>query len=468
MPLRGCIAQSRFHFPFFARGLVSYSAARCCSAVKGGRRIRFCLEALPPNLQGEFDSEENARTMAHLCHRASDETVINVLPSWAHVVLWRCSVCSAQWASRPADRTDPQVAALHSCPECLSQKHSAEQGEGTREKTRYVKRKLADVYPILASQWDACRNAVAHNRVLFESVAHVPLPCAAMVWWRCPHCRIPWKETVDSRVHRFVSQQGNFDHQLTGGHGSSVHTIPLCPTCENRGAHHSELSESENISSTQSTTQEEHPEDKKVLSLENKNNSATVKRFLKDDLLLLAEAQLRPSDDPAMIPLRSDKLMTWKCRRCDYEFVASMASRFVRNEQCPQCSGKKRTPLNLLTIQRPDVLREVARTVRRSKLMSVTIHDDTVLPFVCRTCMSVYRCPVRLRCLLHGQATACPKCQWHRAKLARELAISSSTANASGKPLRLSAIKKHRRYRNRVKESVLLNELRMRDVSLMN
>nr|CCC91658.1 conserved hypothetical protein [Trypanosoma congolense IL3000] len=434
----------------------------------------FQLEALPVSLQREFDYEENARNLTHMIGRSlhtlhnlndsaaagdydhGEGSIIKVLPSWVHLVSWCCVACGCKWAARPANRVDPQVAAFYGCPRCNPSRsgalslQSAQPSLDTPSCSQM--QRFAEVYPLLAGQWDACRNSVVHNKVLFESVADVPLPCSSVVWWICPHCEKSWEESVDSRIQRFDQNKGKENSE----HGSSEVNASLCPSCEGRGA----LLCASGPSGSAATA------NVKAVSKRRGKGRATkcseLKRFLKDDSILLSEAQLHAYDDPATITLRSNKLLCWKCRWCAYEFVASVADRFLRYKRCPQCTGAKRTPLNLLSIQRPDVLREIASTVPKSKLLKATVHDDTVMPFVCRTCLSTYRMPIRLRCLLPEGLAACPKCVWNKSKFALEVAaLSAEGGGCSARPQR----KKRRSKDSRI---LALNELRQRDNGLLN
>ncbi|RNF06555.1 hypothetical protein TraAM80_03973 [Trypanosoma rangeli] len=420
------------------------------------QKVKFSLDALPPNLQQEFCCEENARNLRHMLTRplgtaaSSAERVINVLPSWVHVVAWQCNACGCHWSARPVDRTDPQVSSFYACPQCVS--GASLERTSSSHLPRPCVRRLAEVHPLLAAQWDECRNAVIHNRVFFESVADVPLPCSTVVWWACPHCQRSWKESVDSRVHRYEQQKNNKDGDDERG------TLPLCPLCERCGVCSSVPSAS-TLSPSSSALPQQCEEGKSAVG---------TKRFLKDDAVLLAEALLQSHDDPAALALHSNKPLRWRCRWCTHEFTASMADRFLRYYRCPQCTGAVATPLNLLCIQRPDVLREVARNVSRSKLLKMTIHDNTVVTFVCRTCMSPYCMSVRLRCMLQRGATACPKCLWNRSQFAKEVAVANVQRGASTATPRLSM--KNLRLKRRCRDTfdTVLNELRQRDPDLMN
>ncbi|CBH12774.1 hypothetical protein, conserved [Trypanosoma brucei gambiense DAL972] len=442
----------------------------------GPTNVLFQLDALPPNLQREFHKDENAVNLTYLVdlpsskiasshEDSSDGTtksdtkspVIKVLPTWAHIVTWCCATCGCQWSARPVDRTDPQVAAFYSCPRCAARtakKYCSDTPLAVSPSTPSFPpgRRFAEAFPLLAAQWDACRNSVIHNKVLFESVADVPLPCATIAWWSCPHCGEPWRESVNSRVQRLVQQQQK--HSSNGNVRSNNTCIPLCPSCEDRGLSLTVPKDGNEGSKEKSSSERR--------SKKKGNQNSELKRFLKDSPLLLAEAQLQPHEDPGTIALRSNKLVCWKCRRCTYEFVASVADRFLRYKRCPQCTGEKRTPLNLLSIQRPDVLREIARTVVRGKLLKMTVHDDTVVPFVCRSCLSIYRMPIRLRCLLPEGTTACSKCMWSRSKFTRE--VVSVGKGQKGAPFRSPPKKK----RGRDSYAVVDNELHLRDTDLMN
>ncbi|EKG06961.1 hypothetical protein TCSYLVIO_001915 [Trypanosoma cruzi] len=425
-------------------------------------KVKFSLEALPPNLQQEFSCEENARNLRHMIQLSSGaaapstEAVIKVLPSWVHVVSWQCGACGCQWSARPVDRMDPQVSSFYACPKCV---FGVKPEENARPRLLPPRvRRLAEVHPLLAAQWDDRRNAVIHNRVFFESVTDVPLPCSTVVWWVCPHCQKSWRESVDSRVHRYEQQQQQHHKENEDlRHGKA--TLPLCPLCEGCGVCSSPHSDSSNSSSSLSLSLPQQSGEK---------SSIGVKRFLQDDAVLLAEALLQPHEDPAALSLQSNRLLQWRCRWCTHEFTASIADRFLRYHRCPQCSGAVATPLNLLTIQRPDVLREVARTVSSAKLSKMTIHDDTVVTFVCRICMSPYRLSVRLRCLLKRGVTACPKCLWNRSQFAKEVSLANEQRGASKAIPRMSMKKLRLKRRGRDTFDTVRNQLYQRDTDLMN
>ncbi|RNC44714.1 hypothetical protein TcCL_NonESM05567, partial [Trypanosoma cruzi] len=234
-------------------------------------------------------------------------------------------------------------------------------------------------------------------------------------------------------------------------------TLPLCPLCEGCGVCSSSHSDASTSSSSLSLPQQS-----------GEKCSIGVKRFLQDDAVLLAEALLQSHEDPAAISLQSNRLLQWRCRWCAHEFTASIADRFLRYHRCPQCSGAVATPLNLLAIQRPDVLREVARTVSSAKLLKMTIHDDTVVTFVCRICMSPYRLSVRLRCLLKRGVTACPKCLWNRSQFAKEVALANEQRGASKTIPRMSMKKLRLKRRGRDTFDTVRNQLYQRDTDLMN
>ncbi|RNF16877.1 uncharacterized protein Tco025E_05002 [Trypanosoma conorhini] len=422
--------------------------------------VKFSLGALPPKLQREFCCEENAQNLRHVTQRPPDtaadptEKVVHVLPSWVHVVAWQCEACGCQWSARPVDRTDPQVSSFYACPKCVS--GATAEPTATSDSRRSRLRRLAEVHPLLAAQWDEGRNAVLHNRVFIESVVDVPLPCSTVVWWACPHCRRSWRESVDSRVHRYEQQQQQ-ERKKNDGDGGSA-TLPLCPSCERSGVYSSPRPEATLPSSAFAA----------VSSRCGENGVVGVKRFLKDDAVLLAEALLRPHEDPAALSLHSNKPLLWRCRWCTHEFTASIADRFLRYYRCPQCTGAVATPLNLLTIQRPDVVREVAQSVSRTKLLHMTIHDNTIVTFVCRTCMSPYRMSVRLRCVLQPGVTACPKCLWNRSQFAKEVAVANAERGALSAAPRLSMKKFRLKRRRRGTFDTVRNELRQRDPDLMN
>ncbi|CCW61058.1 unnamed protein product [Phytomonas sp. EM1] len=268
-----------------------------------------------------------------------------------------------------------------------------------------------------------------------------------VVWFRCSLCARAWRESISSRVARYENKLEKTPRDARG------EVIQLCPSCELRGA--------EGRLETPSTN-----------ASDQRNRQASPAHFLSQDLLLMEEVCLRPDQDPSTIPLRSEQVLSWRCRYCGYQFQSSLRKRVACYEGCPQCHGKVCTPMNSLPIQRPDVVREVAKTISRTKLTKLTIFSEQEIPFVCRTCFSPYRMTPKARCMIPKGGVACPKCFLNYSQ------IASNEAGSESHPRRLTA-KKRRELRDKAhrlclsgrskeKLEATRNEIEKRDRILIN
>ncbi|KPA83746.1 hypothetical protein ABB37_01985 [Leptomonas pyrrhocoris] len=429
--------------------------------------LHFNLKSLPPQLQREFDVEANQRALRHLRRNAppgdtssnssaasAASSEVHVSAATVHKVMWRCAGCNARWSARPSDRVNPQTADAHRCPRCYgdavrppsasSSTHLSSRQQPTDATPVCPSSLLCEAHPPLAAQWDAQRNQLLQNNVL-QGVTEVHTSASTRVWWRCPLCRTPWLESVASRVTRY-----ELALQSLRTSASATLAALVCPACERRGVSRGAASVSSGPAAA----------------------STGPRRFLRDDRLLLSEALLRPSQDPAEISLTSEAMLQWRCRTCQFEYGATVANRFLRHERCPQCTGKEKSMMNLLVIQRPDVVAEVSRHVSRTRLRHLTVHDDTELPFVCRTCFSPYRMTARARCAVPRGVPACSKCfltgtqvlaeahQQMRQKGAQHL-TARARRRVQQKTLQLS-----RSNRSADRLAATANELRHRDGAL--
>lgn len=441
---------------------VKPSSGASCGSRLVAPLISFQLDQLPPQLQREFDVAANQRALRHLVRNspsphtkqtrgsnavngssvegdgiAADSfspfsSEIRIAPTSVHKAVWRCSECHTQWSARPSDRTNPQTADAYRCPACygdatLHQDHlratapssNPSEALSTEKKApAYASSRLCEVYPALAAQWDTARNELLQNSVLHD-VTEVRTSSSAKVWWQCPLCRTPWLESVSSRVARYVLATQSLPPSTKTDAAALV-----CSACERRGA-----SGGTSLSSSSSSTASSGP-----------------RRWLSDDRLLLSEALLRPAQNPREISLTSETMLQWRCRSCQFEYVATVANRFLRHERCPQCTGKEKSMMNLLVIQRPDVVAEVSKYISRTKLRYITVRDDVELPFVCRTCFAHYRMTARARCAVPRGVPACPKCFLTNSQV---LATAQRQAQQRG-VAQLSA-----RVRRRVREKAL-------------
>ncbi|CAJ1017149.1 putative Zinc-ribbon domain containing protein [Leishmania utingensis] len=473
------VAQSRatstLAAPPVVRSAVSCSTPSACPLAP----FRFRLEQLPPQLRREFDVDANQRALRHLRHRTRADTDTNgssaapldlsVTPSTVYPVVWRCTQCQSQWSARPSDRANPQLADVHRCPQCYGGEHlpsdapdapapphaGAQPGPSSQRPTAPTGvGLLCDAYPLLAAQWDPLRNQLPQSQVL-QCVTEVHTSSASKVWWRCPLCCSPWLESVSSRVAQYaLALQRHSAHSKPGPpgtatspgddpHGATRELVPLCPSCERRGA-----------------------------GALNAITSASPRRFLADDTLLLGEVLLRPHQDPRQISLSSEMTLQWRCHSCQFEYAATVANRFLRHERCPQCSGRSKSLLNLLVVQRPDVVREVSKHISRTRLRYVTVHDDIELSFVCRTCYAPYRMTARARCTVPRGVPACSKCFLTSSQVLTEAqqqhqhgGVKALSARARRR-MRQRALQLSRSNRHKERLAATANELSHRDNAL--
>ncbi|CCW71168.1 unnamed protein product [Phytomonas sp. Hart1] len=471
------------------------------STTTGDRaRVNFIVDALAPALRDEFDFKANQKTLNHLIRRTqcvaldnpteggitsleteptnpvvegipgkcgtSPVVEIQVRSEWVHPISWKCPRCRAEWVARIVDRVNPQTRELTSCPRCQAT-HTAQAASSVAQFIRkYQNSKtnspddecvnanprmgerhpniktpagsnsspaslLIEQYPMIASQWDFERNSLYQNCVL-QPLQHVRTSSSMVVWFICSLCARSWRESISSRVARY-------ENSLQTTHSKDPsEVIPLCPSCEQRGAGR--------------RFQHRRPHGPSLTS--NNNNAVGAKTlpkcFLSQDMLLMAEVCLRRDQDPSAIPLSSEQVLSWSCRYCGYKYQSSLRNRIACHERCPQCSGKVCTPMNSLTIQRPDVMREAAKTISRTKLMKLTVFSEQEIPFVCRICFSPYRMTAKARCMIPKNGIACQKC----------LLTFSQTAQATAKdashPHKLT-VKERRKLRDKAYRLCLSN-----------
>lgn len=423
---------------------------------------------------------------------------LRVRSNWAQLVRWRCARCQYNWSARPQDRLDPQLSGRYGCPRCqqaaltasphqpsrsstsvpsirtglptfddkgatASAKTPLVRGQSASDTNRPPAGSLVQQYPNLAAQWDLERNSLHQNRVPYR-LREVPTSASCRVWWVCSLCRTPWCESVSGRVARVERwKQLHFRHSTREVPCGEV--VALCPGCEARGAQ--DRLNPVKTARTAKTRRGSKTNEPKA--------TPSVVRVLADDPLLMSEVCLRPQQDPHTIELTSPSVLSWHCRYCGYDYQASVANRHLRHERCPQCAGQVRTPLNLLVIQRPDVVHEVSRTISRTALSYVTVQDEKEITFVCRTCQSPYRMTARARCAVPVGGVACPKCFLALSNTVRT-AVHDGHPSTPHAPL---SVRQRRRIKAKAKglsrgsvskERLLVtnNELRKRDHSLRN
>lgn len=420
-------------------GITACEQLRTTSSSSATGHSFFDVSLLPSHLREEFDVDANLNGLRYLTQRTTETSpIVKVLPTWVHQVYWRCTSCSTKWSARPTERLDPQVTDCHGCPSC--RKLHADSATRTPRPFTASSSSLVALYPALAAQWDSTRNAHGNNIVLLH-LEDVKPTDQTRVWWLCSLCATPWQESVRSRVIRY--EKGVKDLTTPA---MRHHYVSLCAACERRGA----------TGRVTASVMQQRP-----FSVQ----------FLSDDPLLMEEVRLQPHQDPAAMPLRSETIVSWHCRNCAYDYQASIANRYLRHERCPQCTGRVRTPYNLMTIQRPDVLEEVSKTTSRTRLSYITIYDDTEIPFVCRQCYSPYKMTARARCAVPQGAVACPKCFLAYSQSASQAAAAGpSTPHSSRQRWRITQAARRLsisgRGANRLE--VTRNELRKRDGQLLN
>lgn len=416
--------------------------------------LQFKTTALPPLLQREFDTEANAVALKQLAlprfrdGGGDDLTPVEVVisPSTVIKVQWKCSACQTQWAARPSERADPQVGDGYGCPRCSIDAVKAAAARSSSSSSPLSSpsafRLLHVAYPLIAAQWDQKRNQLLQNRVT-QGVLAISASSSASVWWRCSLCHSPWAETVISRVRRYAQRLKS---------AGDVSPVPLCPKCERR-------------SDAASPASAAPPSTAKVAS-------CRPRRFLVEDELLLSEAVLRPDESPHEISLTSEKMLSWRCQYCQFDFQATVANRFLRHERCPQCSGQTKTPMNLLVVQRPDLVAEVSKEISRTRLASVAVFDDVELPFVCRICYTTYRMTARVRCAVPRGVPACSNCFLMQTQVAAEAAALTEPQQAASSrdryQLKRKALDRSRSGRHRHRLALAAHAGRLRDRAVKN
>lgn len=311
------------------------------------RESFFDLSQLPERLRQEFDQDDTARTYSNIVRGRKQ---IRVHSSWVLPISWKCQQCCHVWYARLSDRLSVNGEELSGCPHCRRRKSASSP-------------LLCAQFPSIASQWDHQRNSHHVNNVRV-SLSEIQCSSSVAVWWKCDNCFRSWRESAKHRVKRFSLQQNE-------------EKVAACPECE------------------------------RLLGIK---NSLSVSAVLADDPYLLSEVRLAPHQDPKEICLNAGTLLKWHCSYCEADYTAPVANRHLYNERCPQCTGVERTPLNLLVVQRPDVVKEISSDISSTALSKLTIRDARPLTFVCRKCLSVYRMPLRTRCMVPKGYPGCPKC----------------------------------------------------------
>lgn len=328
----------------------------------------FDLLALPDHLKEEFDIAENEKYLKPLLQRSSAQ--LKVSPKWNQSVGWKCTHCRGKWWASPSNRMKRH--SEFQCPYCREIKPTMKGLQQLTSSSNVFENDtsnslLRNRFPAIAKQWDHLRNGNHLNKIAVDLRSANSLSCAD-AWWKCPQCRKSWKESIRSRVLSF---------EMYSAESTNDYLSLLCPRCLESCGHH-------------------------VLS----GNSG----FLSDHKQLLNEANLRPNQKADAISLYSDTLLNWTCSYCSHEYQNSVANRYLRNECCPQCSGRVKTYLNLLVCQRPDVVKEISHNISHAFLQKISVMDDRKLPFICRVCHAVYYMKVRTRCMIPKGQLACPKC----------------------------------------------------------
>lgn len=333
----------------------------------------FDLRDLPEHLKKEFDQLENEKCLKSLLRRCTGQ--LKVSSQWNQLVGWKCNKCGGKWSASPSNRTDIHKHTHSQCPYCPTKE--SDTAVNCNPSSSCVKKEsqsqvgtenelLQIAFPSIAAQWDFLRNGNHLNKISVD-VSNIKITSSVCVWWKCPQCRKSWKAAVSSRVLLIQT------HSSTLSSGNPL----LCPQCMDNGrvsVHH-----------RRSAVLSDHPQ-------------------------LLNEAILPVNENPNCISLYSDRILNWRCSYCLYEYQTTIANRYLRNERCPQCSGKAKSLLNLLVCQRPDVVKEISFKVPQTILKTLSLTDDRKLPFVCKKCHGVYYMSVKTRCLIPKGELACPKC----------------------------------------------------------
>lgn len=212
---------------------------------------------------------------------------------------------------------------------------------------------IVTLYPELLKDWDYEKNTGLNPNKMSKTSPQ-------KVAWKCNVCGYEWNATVGSRAH--------------GGNG--------CPYCSGKAV------------------------------WTGHNDLATVNPILAEEWNFEKNDTLLPS----MFSVGSAKKVWWRCRKCGYEWQATIGSRSAGNG-CPECGkvkcveNRKRASLkdgaNTLAVCNPQLANEWNVELNEMSPEEVAPYSHHKVWWKCPTCGYVYRTAVADR---SKGKTGCPVC----------------------------------------------------------
>lgn len=215
-----------------------------------------------PELLCDWDTDNNLGTL------------YDYTPSSHYNAHWKCSKCGYEWDQQIGKRT-----AGYGCIKC-----------GMRESSKkHIKplpgQSFADIFPILALDWNYTKNTLSP----FDVKPHSNLK----VYWKCHKCGAEWEGIINTRLRK------------------------KCPNCKN----------SEGVIRTT----------KAVRSQRDGKSMYEACPELIDEW----DFNRNSGIDPYTVSIGSHKKVWWKCKECGNEWATVVKNRTLLGTGCPICSNKR-------------------------------------------------------------------------------------------------------------------------------
>src|SRR6478736_4190219 len=258
-----------------------------CAAKASGEQVRT---AKPGNSMAEVHPH-----LLRIFHPAknSDLDLHSVNAGTTRDIWWLCPDCGHEWKTK---------AARHSgCRPCASKRR------GEQIATPVPGQSLADLYPMIASQWHPTKNGDLLPSQVREGYAK-------LVWWRCPDCDREWQRSPGARV-----ANGAGCRRCSAGKAGLGRRTP----------------------GPGKSLDDAHPQ-------------------------LAAEwiIDINPGLAPNMLKDNSLERAWWKCAHCEDEWNARIDTRALRGHGCRQCAAaqlsitqKRPKPGRSLADVKPELMR---------------------------------------------------------------------------------------------------------------
>ena len=205
------------------------------------------------------------------------------------------------------------------------------------------KNRIFTIYPELILDWHPTKNKGINP----ESVS---FGSKIDIWWKCNICGYEWKTEAKRR----------------GSEKSG------CPACSNE-------------------------------VLTNKNRFSTIFPKIAEEWNYEKNKNLFPSDFARC----SDKKFWWKCKKCGYEWVASIGNRTNIGSGCPSCAGQIVSDRNRFSVLFPELLDEWDFSRNEIRPSDVSFGTHKKVWWICSICGNNWLAAISGR----SRGIGCPNCK---------------------------------------------------------